>query len=78
MVVIGVTDEDPALVDKFVQKFKPTYPIVILKSNDFEGFLGVEYFPYGAVIAPDGTLSFSGRAYDMGGAVGKAMSKAKK
>ncbi len=72
-----MTDEPPELVDKFVAQFKPTYPIVSLKSGDFESFLGVRGFPHKAVIAPDGTLLANDRA-GVPSALSKAMSKAKK
>lgn len=76
--VIGVTDESPALVDAWVAKNKPSYPVVILKSGKFESFLGVQFFPTGAVIAPDGKLLYSGSAGMVSGPLGDAMSKAEK
>ena len=54
-----MTDESPDLVDKWVKQYKPSYPIVILKSGKFEDFLGVKFFPTAAVIAPDGKLLYS-------------------
>jgi len=78
LVVIGVTDESPALVDAWVQKHKPQYPIAILKSGKFENAIGVDGFPYAAVIAPDGTQSFGGRVGMMSGPLGDALANAEK
>ena len=76
--IIGVTDEAPSLLDKWVADKKPTYPIVSLKSGEFEQFLQVKGFPTAAVIDPDGTVSFAGSAGMTAGPLGDAMSKAKK
>jgi hypothetical protein len=73
-----VTDESPALVDAWVKKHKPSYPIVILKDGKFENALGVDGFPFAAVIAPDGTQSFGGRVGMMSGPLSDALSKAEK
>jgi hypothetical protein len=71
-----VTDESPALVDAWVKKHKPEYPIAILKSGKFENAIGVDGFPYGAVIAPDGTQSFGGRVQMMAGPLSEALANA--
>ena len=34
-----MTDEDPALVDKWFAKNKPDYPIAILKNEEVAGFV---------------------------------------
>ncbi|MEM7307497.1 MAG: hypothetical protein AAF682_12540 [Planctomycetota bacterium] len=73
-----MTDEAPALVDKWVEQKKPTYPIVSLKDPAFEDFLEVGFFPTAAVIRPDGTLAYSGSAGMTAGPLGDAMKKAKK
>lgn len=73
-----MTDEDPALVDAWVKKNKPSYPVAILKSGKFERAIGVEYFPYGAVIAPDGKIAFNGSVGMISGPLGDALSKAEK
>ena len=49
MVVIGVTDEEPHIVDRWFAKKQPTYPIVILKDKTFEQALGVKFFPTGSM-----------------------------
>lgn len=76
--LIGVTDEPPSLVDEWMDKVQPEYPIVCLKNGDLEKFLGVQFFPTAAVIAPDGTLAFSGSAGAVAGPLGKALRDATK
>ncbi|MBI3818043.1 MAG: hypothetical protein HY286_05070 [Planctomycetes bacterium] len=73
-----MTDEDPKLVDQFVQKFKPTYPIVIIKNKDFDVALKVEFFPTGAALDPGGNLIFSGGAAEAEQKVMAALASAKK
>ena len=73
-----MTDEPPALVDKWVSKVKPTYPVVSLKTGEFERFLGVRFFPTAAVIAPDGKLAYTGSAGAVSGPLGDAMRGARK
>lgn len=60
MVVIGVTDEAPAVVEEWLAKRKPEHPIVILKDRSFESALGVRGFPTVAVLDPEGKLSWIG------------------
>jgi hypothetical protein len=74
-VIIGVTDEKTELVDAFVAKRKPTYPIVILKTDALEKALKVPHFPFNGVIDPTGTLSYAGDSPQ--GALGDAMKVAK-
>jgi hypothetical protein len=58
--VIGVTDEAVELVDEFVARYKPTFPIAITGNKGFDDALGVKGFPTHAVIDPDGTLAYAG------------------
>jgi hypothetical protein len=77
-VVIGVTDEEPGLVEKWLKTSKAEYPIVILKDDGaFENALGVKGFPTGAVIDPSGALAFAGSAHETESPLGKAMGQAK-
>jgi hypothetical protein len=76
LVVIGVTNEDPELVDAFVQTYQPTYPIVITGNEKFDKVLGVKGFPTEAVMDPKGDLVYSG--YSAGSALKGAMAKAKR
>ena len=73
-----MTDESPALVDAWVKKHKPSYPIAILKNGKFERAIGTEFFPYGAVIAPDGKIAYSGSVGMISGPLNEALSKAEK
>jgi hypothetical protein len=78
LVVIGVTDEPPELVDGWVEAVKAEFPIAALANKEFERFLEVGFFPTAAVISPDGTLAYSGSAGMISGPLDKAMSKAEK
>lgn len=73
--IIGVTDEETKLVDEFVAKRKPTYPIVILKSNALETALGVAHFPFNGVIDTEGKLVYAGDSPES--TLGKVMKNAK-
>jgi hypothetical protein len=59
-VIIGVTDEPPALVDRWVADVEAIYPIVSTDGSELEEFLGVKGFPTAAVVSPQGVLSFAG------------------
>jgi len=72
-----VTDESPELVDGWVRKYKPAYPIVILKNPEFEDSLGVKFFPTAAVIGPDGNLDYAGSAGAKSSPVSKALKRTK-
>lgn len=73
--IIGVTDEAADLVDQFVEKRKPTYPLVILKGGALERALGVPHFPYNGVIDTKGDLVYAGDSPE--GAIGKSLKDAK-
>ena len=73
--IIGVTDEETKLVDEFVGKRKPTYPIVILKGNALETALGVAHFPFNGVIDTEGKLVYAGDSPES--TLGKVMKNAK-
>jgi hypothetical protein len=60
VVIIGVTNEDLDLVDSWVAKKQPSYPIVVVRGKAFDQALGVKGFPTQGVIAPDGTLTYAG------------------
>jgi hypothetical protein len=61
LVLIGVTDEEPAVVEEWLAKMKPTYPIAITRGA-FENQIKVPHFPYSAVIGPDGNIAYAGNA----------------
>ncbi len=73
--IIGVTDEETKLVDEFVAKRKPTYPVVILKNHDLETALAVPHFPFNGVIDTDGKLVYAGDSPES--TLGKVMKNAK-
>ena len=72
-----MTDESPELVEKWLAKAKPEYPIAITRGA-FERFIEVPHFPYAAVIGPDGNLAYAGNAGQEGSALEGAMSKTEK
>lgn len=75
--LIGVTDEEPAVVEAWLKRMKPTYPIAITRGA-FERQINVPHFPYSAVIGPDGKIAFAGNAGMGEGALDEAMARSKK
>lgn len=73
-----MTDEPPSLVDAWVRKHQPSYPIVCLQDRKLEEFLGVQFFPTAAVIAPDGKLLYAGSAGAIHTPLSRAMDEAEK
>lgn len=59
--VIGVSSESPDTLAPWMRVHQPGYPILALKSEEFERALGArgDYFPISAVIDPQGSLTFS-------------------
>lgn len=78
LVVIGVTDEPPSLVDGWVKDVKAEFPIVSLKDGGFEDFLGVRFFPTVAVIDPEWKLAYSGSSAGYGDALDAALDRAER
>jgi hypothetical protein len=72
-----VTDETPAVVEAWLKKAKPTYPIAITRGA-FEKQINVPHFPYSAVIGPDGNIAFAGNSGDGEGELSAALGKSKK
>jgi hypothetical protein len=66
VVVIGVTDEKLDVVDRWIKRRNPTYPIVVTKDRSFEKALGVRFFPTGAVLDPEGVILYAGSVGGMG------------
>jgi len=56
-----VTDESPELVQEWLARAKPSYPIAIT-NGEFESLIKVPHFPYCAVIGPDGRLAYAGNS----------------
>jgi hypothetical protein len=72
-----VTDEEPAIVEEWLTKSKPKYPIAILRGA-FEKQIGVPHFPYSAVLGPDGMISYAGDSGGGEGCIGDGLAKSKK
>ena len=71
-----MTDEKVDLVDQWVAKRKPAYPVVILKDKKLEEALGVKGFPTVGVVDPKGVISYAG--YSAESAISKAIDGATK
>lgn len=75
LVIIGVTDEAPDVVDKWLASKKKTgYPIVIL-NGELEKLLDVPGYPWNGVIDNDGKISYAGSSPET--AIKKALKTAK-
>jgi hypothetical protein len=72
-----VTDESPELVEAWIARTKPKYPIAIA-GGAFENQIGVPHFPYSAVIGPDGNIVYAGNSGGGEGRIGDAMGRSKK
>jgi hypothetical protein len=72
-----VTDEDPAVVEEWLARAKPKYPIAIARGG-FESQIKVPHFPYSAVIGPDGNIAYAGNSGEGEGCISDAMAKSKK
>lgn len=70
LVVIGVSDEDVDLIDKYVADKGVEYPIAHLSSDAFEKAIGVEGFPHSAILDPKGELAWSGHPASSDGPLG--------
>ena len=71
-----MTNEDLDLVDAWVTKKNPSYPIVVVRGKAFDKALGVKGYPTQGVIAPDGTLTYAG--YSPEGKFKQAVKQAEK
>ena len=56
-VVVGVTDEDPADVERFLARRPIDYPILIDRSGRLRAHFGAEALPFTAWIGPDGRVA---------------------
>jgi hypothetical protein len=72
-----VTDEAPEVVEQWLARAKPTYPIAIA-GGAFERQISVPHFPYSAVVGPDGNLVYAGDSGGGEGALDTALGKSKK
>jgi hypothetical protein len=76
-VVIGVTDEKPEVVQAWLARAKPRYPIAIT-GGEFETAIKVPHFPYSAVIGPDGLISYAGNSGGGEGCIDSGLAKSKR
>lgn len=72
-----MTDESPELVQEWIARAKPTYPIAVTRGA-FESQIKVPHFPYCAVIGPDGNIAYAGNSGMEEGRLGDALAAAKK
>jgi hypothetical protein len=75
-----VTDEDLSIVDPWIKRAKPGYPVVAVKGGEFDAALKVDAFPCQAVIDTEGKIAYSdgfGRS-SAEGPLASAMTKATK
>lgn len=72
-----MTDEDPAIVEAWLTKAKPKYPIAITRGA-FEKQIGVPHFPYSAVLGPDGMIAYAGESGGGEGCIGDGLAKSRK
>ena len=72
-----MTDESPELVQEWLARAKPTYPIAVI-NGAFDKQINVPHFPYCAVIGVDGKLTYVGDSGMEEGALDTALASAKK
>jgi hypothetical protein len=72
-----VTDESPELVEAWIARVKPKYPIAIA-GGAFDKQIGVPHYPYSAVIGPDGNIAYAGDSGGGEGRIDDSMARSKK
>lgn len=72
-----MTDESPELVEAWIARVKPKYPIAIA-GGAFERQIDVPHFPYSAVIGPDGNIAYAGNAGGGEGLIDDNVARSKK
>ncbi len=60
LVVVGVTNEPDSLVSKDVTKSKMKHPILMIKGEDTDRIYGIQGYPSGYLIDPDGYIVWEG------------------
>jgi len=65
LVVIGITDEPPEVVEDWIRRFRPRFPIAVTANRNFEAAVHLKYHPTSVVVDPEGFISYVG---DLGGA----------
>ncbi len=72
-----MTDEAPEVVQEWLARAKPRYPIAITRGA-FETQINVPHFPYSAVIGPDGMIAYAGNSGMGESEIGTGLTKSKK
>lgn len=60
LVIVGVSDEKPETVNKFLEGFKAEYSIATDEAKTMSKILGVEGIPHVMVVTPDGIVRWQG------------------
>jgi peroxiredoxin len=60
LMVIGVTYQEPDVVEEWSRRHEAAFPIAVLRSAELDGFMGIAGFPTNAVIDPGGSLAYVG------------------
>lgn len=75
LVVIGVTNESPVLVEAWIERHGAEFPIVCTSNTEFEAALWVRSFPTIGIVDPMGTLTFAGDHQTFGSPLKEALKK---
>lgn len=76
--VIGVSDEEYDLIDKYVADKGVEFPVARLASGAFEEAIGVKGFPTSAIIDPSGEIVWSGHPAQADGPLGSHVKRSKR
>jgi cytochrome c biogenesis protein CcmG, thiol:disulfide interchange protein DsbE len=60
VVIVGITDEDPALIRLFMKEFPMDYAVAVDQKHQMSGAFQVRGFPHVVVISPDGIVRWQG------------------
>jgi len=69
LVVVGVTNEDPELVESVVHRQGMEYPVVRVQGGSVDSAYGVRSFPSAFLVGRDGSVVWSGHPGALSGAV---------
>ncbi len=78
LMVIGITRDEPVLVEHWIETHGVTFPVVVLETAEVESAIYVPSFPRMAVIDPTGTLIWAGDHTAYGSPLRQALEGAKK
>lgn len=60
LVIVGVSDEKPETVNKFLEGFKAEYSITTDETKAMSNILGVQGIPHVMIVTPDGIVRWQG------------------